>query len=39
VLGVEYTKRRKTLSDDVYDELKIKVAQISIVLDTFLRSK
>jgi hypothetical protein len=39
VLGIEYTKRKKTLSDEVYNELKVKVAQISIVLDTFLRKK
>jgi hypothetical protein len=39
ILGIEYTKRKKILSDEMYNGLKLHVVQIATLLDTFLRKK
>jgi hypothetical protein len=39
VLSVEATRRKKDLSDDVYNNINAHAAQIAILLDTYLRKK
>lgn len=39
IIGIEYTKRKKSLSDELYNGLKLHTVQIATLLDAFLHKK
>jgi hypothetical protein len=39
IIGIEYTKRKKLLSDELYNGLKLHTVQVATLLDTFLHKK
>ena len=39
IIGIEYTKRKKLLSDELYNDLKLHTVQIATLLDAFLHKK